>query len=140
MKRIILLVAVVAVTAAMLAASSLSGAQEGVPSATGAQYPVEAQPSATDLQYPAEVEYPAATVQTYLCAPWSKEWSLSDGQWVYDWYRWCVDTSLYDPAVESSWEREWGAREVYGQANLCPEKGTCTMSPGGGMKMSTNVP
>ena len=132
MKLKVLSVVVVAVTAVMLAVSSLSGAQEALQQYE--QYPLDIQPAATDVQSP------SATGLGIMCAPWSKEWSLADGQWVYDWYRWCVDTSLYDPAVESSWEREWGAREVHGQANLCPEKGTCTMTPGGGMKMSTNTP
>ncbi len=120
MKLTILSIAVVAVTTVTLAASFLLGGQEAF-----GQY---------------DDQYASATVPAIVCAPWSKEWGLSDGQWYFDWYRWCVDTSLWDPAYEGSWEIEWGAREWKGQANLCPEKGTCTISPGGGMKMSTNVP
>src|SRR5215216_6343832 len=90
---------------------------------------VVGQPAATE---PA-TEQPATT--TIICAPWSKEWDVSEGQWVSDWYRWCVDSSVYDPMVESSWYKEWGSREYGGQVNLCPESGRCTVSPGGGVQM-----
>ena len=113
MRHIILSTTVVALTAALIALSSLSvGAQEG-----GGQYAPE-------------------TGQSVICAPWSKAWDLSNGQWYYDWYRWCVDPALYDPSVESSWYTETGGTGLGEVANLCPESGTCTMSPGGGMRMS----
>ena len=150
MKRIVLLATIMAVTAAMLAVSSLSTAQEG--DQTALQYapelppitdPATEQPPVTDPateEQPAAAE-PAATEQPattgVICAPWSKEMTISQGQWVYDWYRWCVDTSAYDPALESSWFKEQGTREYGEQVNLCPESGTCTVSPGGGMKMQT---
>jgi hypothetical protein len=113
LKRIILLATVVALTAAMLAASSLSSAQE-------------------------DAEYDSTTGQaTVICAPWSQSWSISEGQWYSRWYRWCVDTSLYDPLYESSWYIEWGNPEWGDKVNLCPEAGQCTVSPGGGMQMTT---
>lgn len=112
MKRIILSTTVVALTAALIALSSLAvGAQEGG-------------------------QYAAETGQSVICAPWSKAWDLSNGQWYYDWYRWCVDPALYDPSLESSWYTETGGSGWGEAANLCPESGTCTMSPGGGMRMS----
>jgi hypothetical protein len=111
-KRMILLVTVGVVVAAMLAANSLSvgSAQEGV------------------------------TGQAHICAPWSKAWDLSEGQWYFSWYRWCYDPALYDPYYESSWYTEQGSWEWGEKANLCPEAGTCTMSPGEGMKMTTGTP
>ncbi len=151
--RIIMLTMLVAVTAAMLLASSLVVlAQEDgqyaseVPPDPGTEQPPATdptmeQPPATDpaTEQPATTdpatEQPATT--TIICAPWSKEWNISQGQWVYDWYRWCVDSSTYDPAVESSWYKEQGGREYGEQVNLCPESGTCTVSPGGGVKMQT---
>ena len=121
MKHIILSTTVVALTAALIALSSLSvGAQEA-----GYQYAPEA-----------GYQYAPETGQGVICAPWSKAWDLSNGQWYYDWYRWCVDTSLYDPSLESSWYTETGGSGLGEVANLCPESGTCTMSPGGGMRMS----
>ena len=139
--RIIMLTTLVVVTAAMLLASSLVVlAQEDgqyaseVPPDPGTEQPLATnptmeQPPATDPV----TEQPATT--TIICAPWSKEWDVSEGQWVSDWYRWCVDSSVYDPAVESSWYREWGSREYGGQVNLCPESGRCTVSPEGGVQM-----
>ncbi len=125
MKRISLSATMVAITVAMLALSSLSSAQEDGQYASGDQY----------------APIPTITVQTsIICAPWSKEWDISQGQWHYDWYRWCVDTSVYDPLQESSWYIEWGAREQGEQVNLCPESGRCTVSPGGGVQMTTNTP
>jgi len=111
-KRIILLAAVVAIVAATLAASSvlsIGSAQEG------------------------------SAGQTHVCAPWSKAWDLSEGQWYFSWYRWCYDPALYDPYYESSWYTEQGSWEWGEKANLCPESGTCTMSPGG-MTMTTGTP
>jgi hypothetical protein len=158
LKRIVLLATIMAVTAAMLAVSSLSTAQEGdqtalqyAPEQPSATDPTTEQPPATDPtteQPPATdptTEQPPATdpateqpaTTTIICAPWSKEWNISQGQWVYDWYRWCVDSSTYDPVVESSWYKEQGGREYGEQVNLCPESGTCTVSPGGGVKMQT---
>jgi hypothetical protein len=140
---------VVALTAAaMLAASSLSApAQEegGGQYASGDQYAVPAaqeQYAPADAIPAAQEQYaPAAVQQTStICAPWSKEWSISGGQWYYDWYRWCVDPSLYDPLYESSWYKEQGGREYGEQVNLCPESGRCTVSPGGGVKMQTTSP
>ena len=111
MKRIVSLAVLVAIVAAMLAASSLSvgNAQE-------------------------------SAGQAHICAPWSKAWDLSDGQWYFSWYRWCYDPALYDPYYESSWYTEQGSWEWGDKANLCPESGTCTMSPGEGMKMTTGTP
>ncbi len=106
MKRIVLLITVVAVTAAILAASSLSA---------GAQ----------------------TTGQAAVCAPWSKAWDISKGQWYFEWYRWCYDPLLYDPYYESSWYMEQGNWEWGETANMCPESGTCTVSPGGSMKMTS---
>jgi len=127
--RIIMLTTLVAVTAAMLLASSLAvlaQEDEQYASQEDGQYATEEQSDPT-------TEQPATT--TIICAPWSKEWDVSEGQWVSDWYRWCVDSSVYDPAVESSWYKEWGSREYGGQVNLCPESGRCTVSPGGGVQM-----
>ncbi len=126
MKRLILSATLVALTAAMLVVSSLaSGAQE------------DGQYASDDAQYaPTTTAAPATAQSTVICAPWSKAWDISKGQWYYDWYRWCVDPSLYDPSVESSWYAERGGWEWGEQANLCPESGRCTMSPGGGMQMS----
>ena len=123
MKRIIFSATLVALAIALLALSSLaSSAQED-----GGQY-------ASDAQYaPSTTTAPQSTV---ICAPWSKAWDLTEGQWYYDWYRWCVDPAVYDPSVESSWYMETGGSEWGEVANLCPESGTCTMSPGGGMQMS----
>jgi hypothetical protein len=111
LKHIILLVMLGAVIAAMTAVSSLSvGAQE------------------------------ESTGQTGICAPWSKEWDLSKGWWYFTWYRWCYDPSTSDPSVEGSWYRELGDWEWGDQANLCPESGTCTVSPmGGGMSMRSTT-
>lgn len=112
MKHIILSATVVAITAALLVVSSLAvTAQEGG-------------------------QYATQTGPTEICAPWSKAWDLSKGQWYFEWYRWCVDPSLYDPALESSWYTEQGGTEWAGQANLCPESGSCTMSPTGGMQIT----
>jgi hypothetical protein len=129
LKRIILSATVVALTAAMIAVSSLaSSAQE-----EGGQY-------ASDGQYAPGDQYAAPAAQsTVICAPWSKSWDISKGRWVYTWYRWCVDTSLYDPSVESSWYIEWGDTVRGEQANLCPESGSCTVSGGGGnLQMSSS--
>jgi len=116
LKRIVLLATVVAVTAAMLAVSSLSTAQ-------------------------VYGQYDTATGQTgVICAPWSQSWSISEGQWYGRWYRWCVDTSLYDAWAESSWYIEWGDPVWGEQVNLCPESGQCTISPGGGTRMTTTTP
>lgn len=99
LKRIVLLVTLVAVTVAVLSASALS---------------VNAQ----------------VTGQAHVCAPWSKAWDLSQGQWYFEWYRWCYNPALYDPFYESSWYIEQGTWEWGERANLCPESGTCTVSPG----------
>ncbi len=37
-----------------------------------------------------------------LCAPWSKEWDISEGWWWFQWYRWC-----HNPSVEEEWVVEW---------------------------------
>ena len=146
--RIIILTTLVAVTAAMLLASSLSvlaqedeqgSSQEDGQYASEVQPdPATVQPTITDPTTKQPAPTDPATVQpttTIICAPWSKEWDVSEGQWVSDWYRWCVDSSVYNPMVESSWYREWGSREYGGQVNLCPESGRCTVSPGGGVQM-----
>ena len=111
MKRIVVLATVGLVVAAMLVASSLS-----VGSAQEGTY------------------------QAPVCAPWSKAWDISDGQWYYSWYRWCYDLTYFDPAYESSWYTENGGWEWGEQANFCPESGTCTMSPGEGMVMTSDTP
>ncbi len=138
--RIIMLTMLVAVTAAMLLASSwvVLAQEDGQYASEVPPDPGTEQPATTDPT----MEQPAATdpateqpTTTIICAPWSKEWDVSEGQWISDWYRWCVDSSVYDPAVESSWYREWGSREYGGQVNLCPESGRCTVSPGGGVQM-----
>jgi ABC-type phosphate transport system substrate-binding protein len=138
--RIIMSTMLVAVTAAMLLASSLAVlAQEDGQYASEVQPdPATVQPTITDSTTKTPAPTDPATVQpttTIICAPWSKEWDVSEGQWVSDWYRWCVDSSVYNPMVESSWYREWGSREYGGQVNLCPESGRCTVSPGGGVQM-----
>src|SRR5918992_4026915 len=84
MKRIVLLATVGVVVAAMLAASGLS--------VGNAQESVG---------------------QTDICAPWSKTWDLSEGQWYFTWYRWCYDPWVSDPWVEENWyieegDWEWG--------------------------------
>ena len=79
------------------------------------------------------------TGQTAICAPWSKAWDISDGQWYYTWYRWCYDPMSYDPAYESSWYTENGSWEWGDKANLCPESGTCTVGPGT-MRMTSDAP
>ncbi len=102
-KRIFLLAAVVAVVAATLAGSVLSSighAQGGT------------------------------AVPTQICAPWSKEWDVSEGYWYFTWYRWCYDPSVSDPSYEENWYTELGNWEWSDQVNMCPESGTCTMSPG----------
>ena len=112
MKRIILLVAVVAIVAATLAASSVLSIGSAQEEAAG---------------------------QAQICAPWPKAWYLSEGQLYFSWYRWCYDPALYDPYYESSWYTEQGNWEWGEKANLCPESGTCTMSPAG-MRMTTGAP
>lgn len=121
MKRIILSAMVVTITAAMLVVSALAPTTQ----AYGQYY---------DAQYD-----PNAGLTSIICAPWSKSWDLSEGQWYFKWYRWCVDTSLYDPAYESSWYIEWGNEGWGEQANLCPESGRCTVGPGGS-QMSISMP
>jgi hypothetical protein len=81
-----------------------------------------------------------AMERTAVCAPWSKAWDISEGQWYFSWYRWCYDPALFDPAQESSWYTENGNWEWGEKANLCPESGTCTMSPGESIVMSTGTP
>jgi hypothetical protein len=123
LKHIILSATVVVLTAAMIALSSLSvTAQESGQYVSGDQY---AAPQ-------------AAQGSSVICAPWSKSWDISEGEWTYQWYRWCVDTSVYDPSEESSWYIEWGDKQLGDKVNLCPGTGSCTMTPGGrGMQMST---
>ncbi len=124
MKRIILSATLVALIASMLAISSLAV-------------------SAQDYSVQYEEYAPATTAAApspIICAPWSKSWDISNGRWVYTWYRWCVDTSLYDPSVESSWYIEWGNKVKGEQANLCPESGRCTVSGGpGNLQMSSST-
>ena len=110
MKRIVLLATIGVVVAAMLAASGLS--------VGNAQESVG---------------------QTDICAPWSKAWDLSEGQWYFAWYRWCYDPWVSDPWVEENWYIEEGDWEWGEQANFCPESGSCTMSPGS-MMMTTGTP
>ena len=111
MKRIILLATVGVVVAAMLVTSSLSVG------------------SAQEGTNPAAV-----------CAPWSKAWDLPEGYWYYSWYRWCYDPVTSDPSLEESWYIEEGNWEWADQVNFCPESGSCTVSPGGNMKMVSGKP
>ena len=101
MKRIIMLVTVGAVVAAIMVASGLAvgSAQE-------------------------------ATGKAAICAPWSKAWDISQGDWYFQWYRWCYDPTYFDPAFESNWYTENGDWEFYDKANLCPGTGSCTVSTG----------
>ena len=102
MQRIILLVMVGAVVAAIMATSimAVGNAQE------------------------------EATGQTDICAPWSKAWDISKGDWYYQEYRWCYDPSTFDPADESSWYTENGDWQLWDKVNMCPDSGTCTVSTG----------
>lgn len=126
MKRIILLATVGAVVAAVLAADALSvGAQTIGPS-----------PGQYSEQTPGGTAGQPASGQTAICAPWSEEWDLSEGWWYFQLYRWCYDPSTSDPLLEESWYRDWGDWGWWNEANLCPEQGTCTISPGG-MRMVT---
>ncbi len=77
--------------------------------------------------------------QTDVCAPWSKAWDVSEGQWYFAWYRWCYDPSTSDPSVEESWYMEQGGWEWGESANFCPESGTCTVSPGS-MRITSGTP
>jgi hypothetical protein len=99
LKRIILLVTVGAVVAVMMVASFL-----------------------------AEGSAQEATGQTEICAPWSRAWDVSNGDWYYQWYRWCYDPSISDPTYESSWYTENGDWQFWDKANMCPDSGTCTMT------------
>jgi hypothetical protein len=102
-KRVFSLAVVVAVAAVALAASSfmsVGSTQEG------------------------------ATEQAHICAPWSKAWDISEGHWYFVWYRWCYDPAISDPSVEENWSIEEANWEWSEQANMCPESGTCTVSPG----------
>jgi hypothetical protein len=132
-KRIVLLVTVVAVMATLIAVSSFSvGAQ------TNDQYAPAA--GQTTDQYAPTSGQAADTGQAspIICAPWSKAWDVSDGKWVYQWYRWCVDTSLYDPSLESSWYMELGKTHSGDPVNLCPGQGSCTMTTGQGTKQMSS--
>jgi Ni/Co efflux regulator RcnB len=60
LKRIVLLITMALVVAAMVAASALSASAQ---------------------------QYAATSEQAGYCAPWSKEWNVSDGWWYFDWYR-----------------------------------------------------
>jgi hypothetical protein len=97
LKRIVLLVTMGVVIAAMVAASALSA-------------------NAQDATMSGQADY---------CAPWSKEWNVSDGWWYFDWYRWC-----YDPSVGEVWFKEWGDSEWGDRVNLCPESGSCQVNIG----------
>jgi hypothetical protein len=115
LKRIILSATVVAPTAAMLAGSSWA-----VTARENGRY-------ATDGRCAADEQYARTTAHsTIICAPWSKSCDISNGRWVYAWYRWCVDPSLYDPSYESNRFIEWGDREWGGKANLCLSQVTAT--------------
>jgi len=118
LKRIILSATLVATIAAMIGVNTLS---------------------VTAQDYGQSDPTTAAAPSGEICAPWSKAYDLQKGQWVYQWYRWCVDPSSSDPSVESSWHMQEGDTVQEEQANLCPEKGTCTLSPEGGMHMSTST-
>ena len=135
MKRIILLATVVAVIAAVTTVSSFS-----VSAQTSDQYgPAMGQ---TTSQYGPVSGQTDNTGQAspVICAPWSKAWDISNGKWWYQWYRWCVDTSVYDPSLESSWYTELGNQQWGEPVNLCPGSGSCTVSTGPGtMQMSSNT-
>jgi hypothetical protein len=77
--------------------------------------------------------------QANVCAPWSKAWDVSEGQWYFPWYRWCYDPATSDPSVEESWYIEGGDWEWAEKANFCPESGTCTVAPGS-MRMVSDTP
>ena len=123
MKRIIPLAATVAIMAALVMASSFS---------------VTAQQS--DLSAP-EAGQGSATEYAPICAPWSKAWYISEGWWYFEWYRWCYDPANSDPSDEGSWYQQLGDREWSEQVNLCPDRGSCTMSrgPGGNVQMSSHT-
>ncbi len=114
LKRIILSVTLVATIAAMIGVNTLS---------------------VTAQDYGQSDPATAASPSGEICAPWSKAYDLQKGQWVYQWYRWCVGPSRYDPSVESSWYAEEGGTQRRDRASLCPETGKRTTSSGGGMKM-----
>ena len=118
LKRIILSATLVATIAAMIGVNTLS---------------------VTAQDYGQSDPTTAAAPSGEICAPWSKAYTLENGMWVYQWYRWCVDPSSSDPSLESSWHMQEGDTVQEEQANLCPEKGTCTLSPEGGMHMSTST-
>ena len=41
--------------------------------------------------------------QTVACAPWQREWFVSESGWWYYWsYRWC-----YNPSIRGSWYVDW---------------------------------
>lgn len=61
MKRIILTAIVIALVAAMLAASALSVGAQGYE------------------------QYASTTGQGPICAPWSKTWDISQGKWWFQW-------------------------------------------------------
>jgi len=128
LKRIILFT-VGAVAAAMLAASALSVSAQTIGQS----------PEQYGEQTPGQTAGQPATGQTDICAPWSEEWDLSEGWWYFQLYRWCYDPSTSDPSLEESWYREWGDWGLWNEADLCPEKGTCTITPGG-MRMDTGSP
>ena len=69
-----------------------------------------------------------STGQTAICAPWSKGWDISKGQWMYQWYRWCYDTVNFDSSYEASWYTENGTWQSADKVNLCPGSGSCTMT------------
>jgi hypothetical protein len=107
LRRIVLLATLaVTIVAAMLAASSLS---------------VSAQSTG---------QYAPVTGQAVVCAPWSKAWDISKGQWYYQWYRWCYDPATSDPAYEASWYTEQGSWQWADKVNLCPGSGSCTVTTG----------
>jgi hypothetical protein len=103
LKRIILLVMVGTVVAAIMAASSMAVGNAQEEEATG---------------------------QTDICAPWSEAWDISKGDWYYQDYRWCYDPWTSDPADESSWYTENGDWQFWDKVNMCPDSGTCTVSTG----------
>jgi hypothetical protein len=82
MKRIVLLITVGVVVAAMAAASALSA-------------------SAQDT---------ATYGQAGYCAPWSKEWDVSGGYWYFDWYRWCYDPSVGEVWFKEWGNSEWSGQ------------------------------
>jgi hypothetical protein len=122
LKRVILLATAITGIAAIIAVSSFSAtAQE-------------------DGQYAAQYGQASEAGQAPICAPWSKAWDISEGWWYFQWYRWCYDPSTSDPSLEGSWYQDLSNTKWGNQVNLCPEQGSCTVTPTtGGLSMRSST-